>query len=186
MTHDSAAHVVTWVLVADEHIARLFELPASGALHEVETLVDDDARARGAEFRDDAQGRRAPATAAGGPGGGPALGAGSVTSSAGESELHQEAQRFAHRVAAALAHWHQKGRFTHLRLIAAPRFLGLLRTELGAALAALVTGELSKDLTQINAAELTRRLFPEHDGPRRHLDPKSAQELKSGNKDIMH
>jgi protein required for attachment to host cells len=175
----------TWVVVADESIARFLELPDQGNLKEIETLEDADARSAGAELRDDAQGRRAPSVS-GGVGGAPTLGVGMVTASAGESELHKEAVTFARQVADRLREHHRQHRFTLLRLVAAPRFLGLLRRRLDPALLNALTADLDKDLTHTSAAELTRRLFPEHDGPRRHLDPQSATEARTGNKDILH
>ena len=50
----------TWVLVADEAIARILQWQERGAgLDSVEELTDPDAHADKGEFRRDAQGRRA-------------------------------------------------------------------------------------------------------------------------------
>ena len=65
----------------------------------------------------------------------------SVTSSAGEDKLDHEAELFARRVAAA------------------PRFLGRLRKALDPEVAKSVTGEIDKDLLQLDRRELTQRLF---------------------------
>jgi protein required for attachment to host cells len=182
MNNRSSSKDTTWVVVADEKTARFLELPGQGLLHEVETLRDD-APNREAALRDDAHGRRAPSIA-GGAGGAPALGTGTVTASAGESELHLEAERFARHVAATLTERRQQKRFAQLRIVAAPRFLGLIRAQLDAAVADTLVDDLSKDLTHLNTTELTRRLFPEREGAPRKLEPRAAQEVRSGNDDI--
>jgi protein required for attachment to host cells len=174
MSKHQASNDRTWVVVADENIARFLELPDQGDLTEIESLHDNDATDVSAALRRDAQGRRAPSPLSGG----------SVTSSAGESDLHEMAAAFAKQVADRLHERHQQRRFTMLRLIAAPRFLGLLRRRLDPALLGALTADLDKDLTHESAAELTRRLFPEHEGPRRKLDPQAATEARTGNKDL--
>jgi protein required for attachment to host cells len=141
-----------WVLTADEAFARVLALPGRGQdLEEVELLTDAASRADEADLRRDAHGRRA---------GGGTLAGGNVTTSAGESELHQEAQLFAHRVAQWLAEAHQKGRFTALRIAAAPRFLGLLRKALSTPVAQAVIDDCPLDLVKLNRRELTLKLFP--------------------------
>jgi protein required for attachment to host cells len=184
MSNRSASNDTAWVVVADEHVARFLELPAQGLLHEVETLRED-APNREAALRDDAQGRRAPSIA-GGAGGAPTLGTGTVTASAGESELHLEAERFARRVATTLTERRQQRRFNRLRIVAAPRFLGLLRAQLDATVTDTLADDLDKDLTHLNTTELTRRLFPDREGAPRKLEPRAAQEVRSGNDDIRH
>ena len=76
----------TWIVVADEAIARLLEVDGR-VLKPVEELTDPDAHAKASEMRNDAHGRRG----------------NSITTSAGEAELHQEGQRFARQVAQRLA-----------------------------------------------------------------------------------
>lgn len=149
----------TWVVVADEAIARILATsPQAGALESVEEITDPDAHAKGAEFRNDAEGRRSGGVArgAGQQGGAPQ----SVTSSAGQDDQHQEAERFARRVAAHLAEALQQNRFTDLKLAAAPRFLGLLRKALSPQVAELVSESLDKDLVHLDNQDITRRLFP--------------------------
>jgi protein required for attachment to host cells len=189
MTASQHGQKRTWLLVADEGIARLLELPSDGGvLQPVEQLVDEDAHGRSAEFRRDAQGRRSGnmVGGTGGPGSAPVMGTASVTASAGEAEFHQEADNFARRVANLLLERHQQRRFDTLEVVAAPRFLGVLRQRFPTEIAKTVTRELSKDLTGLGEAELTQRLWPERSGPRRKLEPKAAEELRSGNVDIRH
>lgn len=151
-----------WVLVADEAIAKILRWPETGdELEAVEALTDPAAHAREVDLTRDAQGRRA--------GGGTERqntssrlrAAASVTASAGENEQHLEAQGFARRVAQHLSEALRQKRFDALRIVAAPRFLGHLRKELDAQVSATVTDEINKDFIHYDAAELTRRLFPQ-------------------------
>jgi protein required for attachment to host cells len=141
---------ITWVLVADEGLARIFRQPdGQSDLEELETLTDAAAHAQNADLRRDAQGRRAAGTRMGS----------SVVASAGEEALHQEAELFARRVSTRLTEDRRAGRFDALRLVAAPRFLGLLRKALSPEVAASVTGELDKDLIHADRRTLARQVF---------------------------
>lgn len=133
----------TWVLVADEAIARLFEQPPGGAeLVSVEDLTDPDAHAREAEMHRDAHGRRA----------------GNATVSAGDSERHQHAELFAARIAARLAEHLRQKRYELLHILAAPRLLGHLRKALDPEVAACVASSQDKDVVQETPAQLAQRL----------------------------
>src|SRR5262245_29489221 len=134
----------TWVLVADEGLARFFRQRDSLAdLEEVDTLTDAAARAQNADLRRDAHGRRG----------------NSVTASAGEEALHIEAEQFARRVAVRLGEERRAGRFDTLRIVAAPRFLGLLRKALSPDVAGVVTSEMNKDLIHLDPRALSRQVF---------------------------
>ena len=152
----------TWVVVADEAIARILERPADGGdLAPVEELTDPAAHARSAELRRDAEGRRASSATHGSRPDSPhRLRSGaSTTSSAGEGEQHLEAREFSTRVAKRLEEALIQHRFTELHLVAAPRFLGLLRKALSAAVGQTVVGETDKDFVHFENADITRRLF---------------------------
>ncbi len=142
-----------WILVADEGIARVLASRGDSApLEEVEKITDAGARADNADLRRDAYGRRAQATVqgdAGHPGAHPGRMA-TVTSSAGEDEIHQEAQLFARRVAKLLEEARNRQRFDELVVIAPPRFLGLLRKALPQSVCSVVTRELDKDYRQLS------------------------------------
>lgn len=152
----------TWVVVADEAIARILQRPrAGGELESVEEMTDAAAHADGADLRRDAHGRRAGSAAAGGrQNKGQRLTAvANVTASAGEDEQHKEAAGFARRVAERLGEALQQQRFDELRIIAAPRFLGLLRQALSANVAGTVREEINKDLVHLSNRDITERLF---------------------------
>lgn len=139
-----------WVLVADEAVAHVYALPSPGAtLQEVHTLTDPDAHAKDAEMRHDGHGRR-----------GGTEHPSNATTSAGLEESHQHAEVFAGTVAHWLAESLQAGRYQSLRVVAAPRFLGLLRKAWSKQVAAVITDDDNHDLTHLRADELTARLFP--------------------------
>ena len=140
----------TWVVVADEALARIFEIPGNDKdLVDVETLTFASGRADGADLRRDAYGRRA---------GSGTLSGSYPTASAGEDELHREAELFARRVADWLLEKKRTNRYEALKIAAAPRFLGLLRKVLDAQVSETVVEELDKDLVNLDRRELTQRL----------------------------
>ena len=147
----------TWILVADEGRARVLELRGID-LAEVEEMTDAAAHADNADLRRDAYGRR---------GGGDSVDVGggrrgntATVSSAGEEKLDHEAELFARRVAQWLLEAHQKGRYTTLRIAAAPRFLGRLRKVLDPQVSKAVIEEIDKDLVGMPAHELKQRFTP--------------------------
>jgi len=153
----------TWILVADEAIARILERPEVGReLESVEELTDPLAHARTADLRRDAEGRRAgSATHSARPTTPHRVRSSSnATASAGEGEQHLEAQQFAKRVADHLGDALRQRRFEELQVVAAPRFLGLLRKALGPDVAGVVTREVDKDYVHFENHDITSRLFP--------------------------
>lgn len=151
----------TWVLVADEAIARILQWQGAGrALDSVEELTDPAAHADEADFRRDAYGQRAAASPHGSAPNTPhrLRGAATVTSSAGEDAQHLEAADFARRVAGHLAEALKQKRFDELQIVAAPRFLGALRKALTADVRATVSAETNKDLVHLDNRDLAARL----------------------------
>ena len=156
-----AGQGIGWVVVADEAIARILTTTdVPGALDPVEALTDPAAHAKEGELHVNDAGRRGGRVSGEGGHGGPRSGAGSasVTASAGVENRHLEARTFARRVAQHLATALQQKRYDTLRIIAAPRFLGLLRQELADAVRAVVTDEVSKDLIHASDDEIAQRL----------------------------
>jgi protein required for attachment to host cells len=153
-----------WVVVADEAIARILQWPESGdELQPVEELTDPDAHASTSELRRDAYGRRAGAAGQGDRQNSAQRlrSAATVTASAGEDEQHQEADAFARRLAVHLSHARQQKRFDELHIVAAPRFLGLLRKHLDPNVEADVREEVNRDFVHLGNREITERLFAE-------------------------
>ena len=158
-----AGNKTVWVLVADEALARILRWPEEGdELEDVEAITDPAAHAREGDFQRDAAGRRAGSAPQGSRQGTPQQrlrSSASVTASAGEDDLHLEGQSFARRVAAHLAEALRQKRFDELRIVAAPRFLGLLRAELEPAVKAVVREELDKDLVHASDDDIAKRLL---------------------------
>lgn len=172
-----------WILVADEGIARV--LASQGGttpLEDVEKITDAAAHAHNAHLRHDAYGRRTQASMQG-DAGHPGAHAGrvaTVTSSAGEDEIHLEAQLFARRVAKMLEDARNKQRFDELVVIAPPRFLGLLRKALPQSVCNVVTHELDKDYRQLGNNDLQQRLADDGIVPARR-DPRIEMGKGPGN-----
>lgn len=141
----------TWILVADEAIARILVYGKARRLEPVEEITDPDAHADNAEMRRDAYGRRA---AGGTSGHAPA----SVTASAGEDPLHQHAEVFARHVAEVIAQAQQHGRFDSLMVVAPPRFLGLLRKAFAKPVSEAIQFELDKDFVHFTNEDIQERL----------------------------
>ena len=155
---------IGWVVVADEAIARILTTTeAPGTLDPVEALTDPAAHAKEGDLHVHDAGRRGGRVSHDGGQGGPRSGAGgaSVTASAGPENRHLEARAFARRVAQHLATALQQKRYATLRIVAAPRFLGHLRQELDAAVRAVVTDELAKDLIHASDDDIAKRLLEE-------------------------
>jgi len=141
----------TWIVLADEGRARILSRKGDDEdLRELEVLEDPAAHAHDADFRHDAFGRRAP---------GGAAQPSSAMSSAGEEKLDHEAELFARRLALRLTEAHRQQRFAHLRIAAAPRFLGRLRKALSREVSDVVDEEIDRDLLQLDARTLTQRFY---------------------------
>jgi len=158
----------TWIVLADEGRARILERSDTGVdLQEVEEITDAAAHAHNADLRRDAMGRRSPSDGHGANAG--SMMPGSSTASAGEEKLDHEAELFARRLALRLAEARRAHRYDHLRIAAAPRFLGRLRKALGDEVCDVLDDTIDKDLLQLDRRTLTQRFFP--DAPR---SPQSA------------
>lgn len=143
----------TWIVVADEGRARILELRQRGEeLQPVDELTDAAAHADEADLQRDAHGRRAHG------GTGPIS---TITTSAGEDKLGQEADLFARRVAEHLAQALQKQRYGELHIAAAPKFLGRLRQHLAEPVRQVVGQEIDKDLLQLDRRALAQHFFGE-------------------------
>jgi len=138
-----------WVVVADASRARIFscDKPA-GALNEIETLSNPEARLHEGDLVSDRGGRD-------NNGGGASHGY-----STGNEAKEEEAVRFAAEVCQHLEKGRKGKAFNRLYVIAAPAFLGLLRKHQSAPLKALLADEIAKDLTT-KAADRIRAQLPD-------------------------
>lgn len=152
-----------WVVVADEAVARFLvsDPDAPGELLPVHAFTDPEAHVKEGEQKVNDGGRRSGRVSSEGGNAGHSRnfgGGASVVASAGVEDRHLEAQAFARRVAAHLAEAHRQKQFDSLVLVAAPRFLGLLRKELDAKVSAVVEHELNKDVIHESEAQVAARL----------------------------
>ena len=141
---------MTWILVAHEAGARVFEARGRGkGLELLDTIEHPEGRARDRDLASDRPGRsfrkdsgdtrRAAMSRAEGP--------------------HDRAvSDFARALADRLRRARVANQYDRLVLVAPPRFLGLLRSTLDGPTAHLVVGSMDKDLAMKNETELVDHL----------------------------
>lgn len=140
----------TRVLVAHDAGARVFENKGPGkGLVQLESVDFEDGRRHNGELNSDRSGR---AMDRGGQSG-------------HSFEPHQDAkshaiEHFAKQLAHDLGRALREGSFDKLVLIAPPRFLGILRSNLDAQTERALRGTVAKDLPRANPQELARHLAP--------------------------
>lgn len=140
--------MTTWILVADEARARVFEARRpDGMLVERESFIHEEGR----QHARDAMADRLPRTQE------------SVGSARHAIEPRTdletiEATRFAHELAALLETGRVGRHYERLVLVAAPRFLGVLRAVLPDGVQQLVVGSMPKDVTRESPEALRERL----------------------------
>ena len=150
-----------WILVADSSRARFFDanrkFSAPGEFEfsefsEVNDLVNSWGRAKNQDINTDKPGRMADRTGRGG--------SGAQRSAVGgrEEPKETEAKAFAQRVADELEEKLNENAYDELVLVAAPKFLGMLRDAIGAQVKGAVIEEISKDFTKMSAHDLQGRL----------------------------
>lgn len=150
----------TCVLVADAGRARIFRANGRGrvrALEELEDLVAPAARLTRRELGSDKAGR---VYARSRPGAAPRSAVHSGV--AADADPHDaDTLRFATTVARRLEARRLAGDFDELRIAAAPRFLGLLRSKLKVPTSRIVTVELARDISRMKPPAIARALFSE-------------------------
>jgi protein required for attachment to host cells len=139
-----------WIVTADASRARFLQVAGrDNTLTEVEDLVNPEGRLHNREINSDASGRFRGNDRPGGH------------SSDDETRTtDHNSELFAKRIGAFLDKARTEHRFDKLYVVAAPKFLGLLRKELGKETEKLVLDELDKDLSWFNAREIERYLGP--------------------------
>jgi protein required for attachment to host cells len=142
------------IVVADQAQARIYLLRGA-ALRIAASLENEAARRHDRDLKSDRPGRvydRAPPVRG-------RRGAGAHHATGGErTPRRQVAITFARNIAAAVGASRRQAPFDRLVLVAAPRFLGLLRRTLPAALRAQVVAELAKDWVHLPTVTLRIRV----------------------------
>lgn len=141
----------TWIISADEGRARIFsESNPAEALQEVDDIVNSEARMRASEQFSDRLSPKAAGKSSHNTGG-------ALPNSQYEPQQtpdERAAEMFAKELSARLLQAHQGGRFQKLALVAAPKFLGVLRQQLDPQLQPLVVMEINKDYTHSSGQQL--------------------------------
>jgi protein required for attachment to host cells len=133
----------TWIVAADSSRARVLQVADRERLVEIESFLNPDGRMDERELTTDAH-PRFRGTA--GPG-----------SDRQETSAQEHAtDLFAKRVGDYLDKARTEHRYDQLVIVAPPKFLGVLRAELGKEVEKLVVNELPKELSSLNERELER------------------------------
>ncbi|GAA5786065.1 hypothetical protein GCM10007860_31390 [Chitiniphilus shinanonensis] len=134
----------TWILAADASRARIFEVDGRTRLREIESFAHPEGRAQNRDINSDAEGRYASGVAPQGHSGQPRLDA-----------AQHEAERFSRSLGGYLEQARVEHRYERLCLIAPPRFLGLMRSQLSKEALRMVQEEVPKDISQLAVHEIT-------------------------------
>lgn len=135
----------TWIVTGDASRARILQVTGQNRLEEIESFVNPKGRMSERELTTDAH-PRFRGTA----------GPGSDRQETGAAEHQTEA--FAKEIDRYLEHARVKRRFDRLFIVAPPRFLGMVRRELGKELQKLVQDEIDKDLSALDPRDIDRFL----------------------------
>jgi protein required for attachment to host cells len=140
-----------WIVTANAGRARIFaQGDGSAALEEINDMTNTKARLRTVDTESDQIGQHAASKSR--------HGVGAPTQPSGyepdQTPADHTAEVFARDVASFLLQAHNAGRFRALTLSASPEFLGILRKQLDAQVAAAVTTQIDKDFTQFGPAHL--------------------------------
>lgn len=130
-----------WVVAADASRARVLQVSSRDKLAEVASLDNPQGRMHNRDLLTDAYPRN---RAAGGPGSDPQE----------TSPVEHATEMFAKRVGDYLEKARTDHRYDELVVIAPPKFLGVLRKEMGKEVGKLVADELPKDLSGLSPHEL--------------------------------
>jgi protein required for attachment to host cells len=141
-----------WIIAADESRARVLQVADRDQLVEIEDLLNPDARLQERELQSDAEprfnGHGGVGKAGSSPTGGPA------SDRETQGAVEHSAKVFARELGRYLEKARTDHRYDELVLVAPPKFLGALRKELDKEVEKLVTGELPKELSGLNAREI--------------------------------
>jgi len=138
--------MTTWILVADEFRARLFEAQAKdGKLEEIDDITYPEGRMQDGEMTRD----RLPRVHE------------SVGGARHAIEPHTSIRdkvhlKFARELAERLEHGRVNHAYEELVLVAGPRFLGLLRSTIGHEVSKLLVKSIGKDITRSKPEEIRR------------------------------
>ncbi|WP_447554532.1 host attachment protein [Vreelandella sp. EE22] len=139
--------MTTYIVVADAGRARIFTY-AANKLTEKENLAHAEGRMHEGDLVTDSPGADVHSSAA----------SSSHSSAEGGAALEHENEMFAKDVVQHLVDARTSNKMDELILVAAPKFLGLLRDKLDKPTQKMVTHTLSKDLTKASSEEIEKAI----------------------------
>ncbi|HJV81504.1 host attachment protein [Noviherbaspirillum sp.] len=136
----------TWIIAADEHRARIFEVEGAqqANFHEIEDFVSPEGRMREQDLTSDAKGRYSDNSRR-------VVG---HTAEPNVSQAQHQQELFAKQIGEYLDKARMEQRYDKLRVIAFSKFLGMLRKNLSKESQQLVEEEVSKDITWFDDKEI--------------------------------
>jgi protein required for attachment to host cells len=151
----------TWVIAADSNRARIFELSGrDGKLQEIEDMHNPEGRQQEREMVTDANGRfgQGSSQSAG-------VGTGNV-GTRGQAHNHEpqqttrehEVEMFSKQLVRYLDQARNEHRFDKLRVIAAPKMLGLIRQNMSKEAHRMVEEEIPKNISGLEGREVEEYL----------------------------
>lgn len=137
----------TWILVANASTARLYaNHGAKKGVHLVKELSHPESREKASNLVADR------------PGHNPGAGNGHGSFVPATDPKHNEAERFAQELAREMDHGRTSNSYQRAILVAAPAFMGLLRSNLGSQVSKLISESVEKDYTKASEKELAGHL----------------------------
>jgi protein required for attachment to host cells len=138
----------TWIVVAESARARVFSRAGKrGSLREIADLSHPESRLHDTELSSDVPGRSFDSH-----------GQGRHGMEQSTDPQDREAQAFAGEIAQHVEHGRREGSFEALVLVAPPKFLGLLRSELNKLTRDRVVAEINKNLVEADQKTIEHQL----------------------------
>lgn len=138
----------TWIVVAESARARVFSRAGKrGTLREIADLSHPESRLHDTELSSDVPGRSFDSH-----------GQGRHGMEQSTDPQDREAQAFAGEIARHVDHGRREGSFEALVLVAPPKFLGLLRSELNKLTRDRVVAEINKNLVEADQKTIEHQL----------------------------
>jgi protein required for attachment to host cells len=156
----------TWIVAADSNRARIFELSSDDSLREIEDMYNPEGRESEREQTSDARGRFGQGAQGGRGGAGDAVSPGghgqAHTAEPEQSAREHDVAMFSKQLVRYLDQARNEQRFDKLRVIAAPKFLGLIRQNMTKEVQKMVESEIPKEIAGLdsNAMEQYLRQLP--------------------------
>lgn len=137
----------TWLVVANNSMARIFKVQKKESLIEIETLIHPESRLYNRDLRSDKPGRSYES-------------ANATRHSVGEAVMPKQLEFaiFAKEIATYLDQARRENKFDRLYIAAGPTQLGLLRQKLNGETSKLVGGEVDIDITHLQSHEIIAHL----------------------------